>query len=311
MRVRWAVFGFPVATALMAAGFGLLGVLHGTTAVLGQRPGAFAFGAVPLMFWWHLVVRPRHRWWALATAIAVTVPAYLVLHSVVLVLLAWPWDGILSFALACWLGSAAYVGVTRQATIPFARDPAPERSEIAPGETYEVRFGWTRRDMLLVPASVLFVIVGVAMRHDKPVPAIVAIALGGVFLLIRLIGVISGRVALRVDATGVTLGMMPPWPASYTATVPWKDIEAIVLWRQDAGRTTIPYIGLQRRPGLTSLPGSVRSGALKRISQFVAAHVPPEVVADSRPVTMWRLHEPTLRAAIGRFAPTVDIVDLT
>lgn len=127
----------------------------------------------------------------------------------------------------------------------------------------------------------------------------------------RLVSALSRRVALRVDATGVTLGVTPPWPSSHTAAVPWSDIEAVVLWTQYAGGTSIPYVGLRRRPGLPPLPGSARSRWLRRMSQMLVPHVPPDVLADSRPATFWRLHRPSLEVvAVRHFAPAVEIVDL-
>ncbi|MFC7479653.1 hypothetical protein ACFQX7_05910 [Luedemannella flava] len=167
----------------------------------------------------------------------------------------------------------------------------------------------TRRDLLLLPVSVVSVVVGVAAWHDIPVPAGIAIVFGGVYLLVRLLHVVTRRVALRVDAAGVTLGVTPPWPASHTAVVPWEDIKEILVWTQDAGRAKVTYVGLRRRPGSPPLPGSARSGWLKRLNSAFAPGVSPDVVADSRPATFWPLHVPTLRAAVHQFAPTVPVTD--
>ncbi|RQX08483.1 hypothetical protein [Micromonospora inaquosa] len=126
---------------------------------------------------------------------------------------------------------------------------------------------------------------------------------------VRLVGVLSCRVALRVDAAGVTLGQTSLWPSSHTAVVLWSDIEAVVLWTQQAGPATVPYVGLQPRPGLPPLPGSARSRGLRRMNRALVPHVPPAVLVDSRPATLWRLHRPSIEAAVRHFAPAVEIVD--
>ncbi len=274
------------------------------------RPAVLASGGPLIVLWWQVVARPRHRWWALCAALLVTMVVYLLLSRLILVGLPFPWDGVVSFAVAGWLGAFAYVAVTRRSTAPLGRGAPAERSEVAPGEGYEARFGFTRRDLLLVPTSAVFLAVGVSMLRDEPVPAVAAVALGGAFLILRLISALSRRVALRVDAAGVTLALTPPWPSSRTAVVPWSDIEAVVLFTQHVGVASIPYVGLQRRPGLPPLPGSARSRFLRRMNHAVVPHVPPDVLADSRQATSWRLHRPRLKAAVRHFAPSVKIVDL-
>lgn len=194
---------------------------------------------------------------------------------------------------------------------PFSSGETAPISTVGPGEVYEVSFGLTRRDLLLAPVSVVLVAVGVLMFRDEPFAGILAAMLGGAYLLLRLIAVLGRRVALRVDAAGVTLGQVPPWPSSHTAVVPWSDIESVVLWTQQSGVVTTPYVGLRRRRGLPPLPGSARSRGLRWLVQTAVPHVPPAVLADSRPATFWRLHRPSLEAAVRHFAPAVDIVDLS
>ncbi|MEV1331663.1 hypothetical protein AB0J20_19060 [Micromonospora costi] len=310
VRFRWAILGPPLATVLMVGLLAVISAVRGSDPYLWVRPAVLAPGGPLVLFWWQVVVRPRHRWWALAAALAVTTVAYLMLYRLVLVGLPFPWDGVVSFAVAGWLGAFAYVAVTRRPTAPLSGGTATEGSAVAPGEVYEARFGFTRRDLLLLPTGAVFVAIGVPFLRDEPVPALGAIVTGSAFLLLRLVSVLGRRVALRVDAVGVTLGQTPPWPSSHTAVVPWSDIEAVVLWTQQAGGTTVPHVGLQRRPGLPPLPGSARSRALRRMNQAFVPHVPPAVLADSRPATLWRLHRPSLEATVRHFAPAVQIVDL-
>jgi hypothetical protein len=69
-----------------------------------------------------------------------------------------------------------------------------------------------------------------------------------------------------------------------------------------------------RRPAATP-----RLAAIARLGTLTlsTAHEPggglaraPDVLADSRPATFWRLHRLSLKAAVHHFAPTVEIVDL-
>jgi hypothetical protein len=132
----------------------------------------------------------------------------------------------------------------------------------------------------------------------------------GLYLLLRVVQVASRRVAFRVDAAGVTTSLSPPWPASHTAFTPWADITGVVLWRQRTGSATMKYVGLRRVEGAPPLPGSAR-GRLARLSlSFAPGHVPAQVVQDSRQVNGWRLDRQRLEAALARFAPHVEIVDL-
>jgi hypothetical protein len=204
----------------------------------------------------------------------VAAAAYVVLSRLILAGLPLLWDGVVSFAVAGWLGVFAYVAVTRRPTAPLPGGTAAERSEVAPGEVYEVRFGFVRRDLLL-PVSMAFVAVGNLMLRDEPVPAVGVTTFGGAVLLLRLVSALSRRVALRVDATGV-----------------------VTARRRDLGSRMSACDGAE--PGNGGRPGS----------QMLVPHVPPDVLADSRPATFWRLHRPSLEVAVRHFAPAVEIVDL-
>jgi hypothetical protein len=122
---------------------------------------------------------------------------------------------------------------------------------------------------------------------------------------------VSRRVALRVDSDGITLGMSPPWPGRNRAFVPWSDITRIVLWRQTTGASSVGYIGVERPEGCSPLPGSARGPLLKKlIDEFISVHVPVQVAYDSRQISGWRLDHERLAAAVARFAPDVEIIDV-
>jgi hypothetical protein len=177
------------------------------------------------------------------------------------------------------------------------------------GPAYEVRFGLVRRDLLLIPTSAVFLAGGILLVGEVPSVGVACVLLGGGSLALRLITALSRRVALRVDVTGVTLGAVPPWPRTHTAVVPWSDIEAVVLWRQVTAGGGVRYLGLRRRAGLAPLPGSLRSGLLKKMTRSVVPpDVPLQVAIDSRPVSLWRLDEKRLAEAIDRFGAGVELV---
>lgn len=106
--------------------------------------------------------------------------------------------------------------------------------------TYVARYGWSSRDLFLLPCCVIFIAVGTAMAvTDEPVLGALGILLGAAYVVLWAINFLSRRVALAVTAEGITFGLMPPWSASRTAFVPWSDVEAVVLWRQGTGAATV------------------------------------------------------------------------
>lgn len=284
LRLRSAVVAPLAATALNAA---VLIALRGVDE-MSTRPTVLAFGPLAALLWWHPVVRPRHRWWALGAALLALVPAYLLLRHLVLAGLPAPWYESASMFVAACLAAATFVAVTRRDRMPFTGRTATSR--IAPGEAYEERFGFTGRDLWAVPFCVTLVAVGVSVIGEEPLPAVGCLAAGAGYLAVRLVSVLSRRVALRVDATGMTLGATPPWPAAGGIVVPWADIEAVVLWSKDAGSAKVPYVGVRRRAGLPPLPHMVISERL-----------------HGRTVNFWRLHRPSLEAAVRHFAPTAAV----
>lgn len=177
---------------------------------------------------------------------------------------------------------------------------------------YEARYGPNRRDLFLLSAAVLFAAFGIyIVSQGYPAFGWFVTALFSLLVVFRIVQWTSRRVAFRVDATGVTLGIAPPWPASRIASVPWSDLQRIVLWRQPANRTTVPYIGVDRGEQAPPLPGSARSTFLRKLNASAApSHVPTHVVADSRPVNGWQLDRERLAAAVSRFAPHIEVVDL-
>lgn len=177
--------------------------------------------------------------------------------------------------------------------------------EVTGPVAYEERYVWDRRTASVVIAGAVFVAVAIGVR--MPIPPQIVFFAGG--MLMVLWGMSRRRVALRVDADGVTLGGSPLRYRATTAVVPWADIVAIVLWKQvlSTGQL-VPYLGLERQPGAESLPGPAG-----RPSEVMASGLVPDlpagVLAASRPVHGWRLDRRALARTVAAFAPDVAVVD--
>ncbi len=145
-----------------------------------------------------------------------------------------------------------------------------------PDPTYIVRFGWTLRDVILLPGCVIFVILGALVFADTPLLGAFGILLGAAYIVLKTVAWLSRRVALAVTAEGITLGVPPLSPAAHSAFVPWSDIEAVVLWRQRVWRPglwrgSVDYIGVVRRADAPPLPGSARKSDAQKDQQGARA----------------------------------------
>lgn len=184
-----------------------------------------------------------------------------------------------------------------------------------PDPTYVARFGFTPRDLILVPSCLIFVVVGALVFADSPLLGALGILLGAGYIMLTLVAWLSRRVALAVTAEGITFGALPPFARS--ASVRWSDIEAVVLWRQRVWRPglwrgSIFYIGVVRHAGASPGPGSATDAALRKVNRaFVPAEVSDDLVADSRAISFWRLDRARLTAAVGHFGPNVAVLDRT
>jgi hypothetical protein len=112
--------------------------------------------------------------------------------------------------------------------------------------------------------------------------------------------------ALIVDTDGVHFGARPPINRPGAAFVAWSAIREVYLYRVNHWVMVTSYIGLQGHDGVMPLKPYLPAGIAQTIW-----HVPFEVVQASRPATGWRLDPAAIKAAVGYFAPSVPVVDLT
>jgi hypothetical protein len=174
---------------------------------------------------------------------------------------------------------------------------------------YVARYGWNRRTGSLIIGAAVFVLLAVTVPMSLALRVVVLVFFGG-GALVFIASIATRRVALRVDASGVTLGGSPGRYRSTTRLIPWADISAVVLWRQPMpyGRS-VRYVGVARRKGAQPLAG--RRG--RRAGRVTARALTPGVSGDtllaSRAVNLWHLDAHRLAASVAHFAPGVRVVD--
>ena len=124
-------------------------------------------------------------------------------------------------------------------------------SELTDSGRYQERYAWTRRTASAAIAGGLCVAVSVGVT----MPMLPTVVLLGAGVLSLAWAALHRRVALRVDAAGITFGAAPLDYRAASARIPWPDIAAVVVWQQvrRAG-TLVPCIGVEHRNG-GSRPG--------------------------------------------------------
>jgi hypothetical protein len=172
--------------------------------------------------------------------------------------------------------------------------------------TYETLHGLGGRTGPALLLCLLFVIGVLVAKVPVAVLIAVLVVFGGSGTALLVHGV-SGRIALRVDASGVTLGGTPLRYQSTTRFVPWADIERIVLWqrRQPRGGPLV-YIGLAGPADALQADSRVARLAA-RANALAAPPVPGSTYLGLRAVTGWHLDLDRLAAATTHYAPGVRI----
>jgi hypothetical protein len=137
---------------------------------------------------------------------------------------------------------------------------------------YVVTYGYTPFVVFFVPLAIAiaaFFLFGVVLsvrrfsleRSSDVLETLVLVVMfvgSAVFFggagLSYLVAAVTGRLALRVDSSGVTLGRaFLPTSAVF---VPWRDIEHIVRFAASNGAGTAQFIGVRLKPG-AALPAGV------------------------------------------------------
>ncbi len=174
---------------------------------------------------------------------------------------------------------------------------------------YEERYHWTRTSttaLVVCGMCVLFAVL-LPMRLTLRVP-IVAFGGSGVFLTV--IVPASRKVALRIDASGITLGGYLLRYRATTRVIPWNEVQAVFLWQRGPG---VRYLGVERPDDAPPLsPGG--TGKADRPALYLSPN--PQVpsptlkVGTTRGMQAFSVDDARLSEAIAHYAPTVDIVNL-
>ncbi|MEU7827055.1 hypothetical protein [Catellatospora sp. NPDC049133] len=178
-------------------------------------------------------------------------------------------------------------------------------------DVYEERYRPVPKTILVIAVCFLFTAAALLVPLDA-FTRILTLALFGVGGVVMLVATFSRKVALRVDATGITLGGSPLRYAATTAHVPWAEVEAVVLWRQPLAQN-LPYIGVLRPHDAPPLPGTPTGPAGKLMAGFgyaVSGAPDPRLLAAGRAINGWRLDLDRLTAAVRHHAPGVPVRDL-
>jgi hypothetical protein len=174
-------------------------------------------------------------------------------------------------------------------------------TDVGGGGGFERRFRPTKYAARGLAGIVLAIGATALLPLPWEVKAVVWAFFGWVVLKV-VFSVANGSVAFRVDAAGVTLGVVLRRFRTTTVFVPWTDVERIVLWESPTPRSTLPFLTVVRRPDA--------SGLLPAGPEFTGL---PSATGDdartTRPITNWTLDPAALREALQLLAPGVPLVE--
>ena len=182
-------------------------------------------------------------------------------------------------------------------------DVSPE-----PG-VYVARYGWNGRSGGLIIGAAVFVLIALTVPMSLALRVVTLVLFGG-GALVFIASIATRRVALRVDASGITLGGSPGRYRSTTRLIPWADVREVVLWRQPMpyGRS-VRYVAVARHRGAPPLAGRRGQRAGKVTARALTPGVSGDVLLASRAANLWRLDADRMTAAVAHFAPGVRVID--
>jgi hypothetical protein len=173
---------------------------------------------------------------------------------------------------------------------------------------YVARYGWNGRSGGLIIGAAVFVLVALTAPMSLALRVVTLVLFGG-GALVFIASIATRRVALRVDARGITLGGSPGRYRSTTRLIPWADVREVVLWRQPMpyGRS-VRYVAVARHRGAPPLAGR-RGQRAGRVTARGLTPVSGDMLLASRAANLWRLDTDRMTAAVAHFAPGVRVVD--
>jgi hypothetical protein len=173
---------------------------------------------------------------------------------------------------------------------------------------YVARYGWNGRSGGLIIGAAVFVLIAVTVPMSLALRVVTLVFFGG-GALVFIASIATRRVALRVDASGITLGGSPGRYRSTTRLIPWAEVREVVLWRQPMpyGRS-MRYVAVARHHGAPPLAGRPGQRAAKETARTLTP-VSGDTLLASRAANLWRLDTDRMSAAVAHFAPGVRVID--
>ena len=176
---------------------------------------------------------------------------------------------------------------------------------------YQERYHWTQTSTTILIACGMFMIIGALAGSPRSsvVLQVLLVAFGGCGAFFDVLYPASRKVALRVDASGITLGGNPLRYKATTRVIPWHEVQGVFLW-QRAFR--IRYLGVERPDEAPPLSPGGTGRADRTLSFYAGPQVPPLALAYGaiRGMAAFSVDDARLSEAITHYAPTVDLVDL-
>jgi len=91
---------------------------------------------------------------------------------------------------------------------------------------YVARYGWNGRSGSLIIGAAVFVLIALTVPMSLALRVFTLVFFGG-GALVFIASIATRRVALRVDAGGITLGGSPGRYRSATRLIPWADVREL------------------------------------------------------------------------------------
>lgn len=175
---------------------------------------------------------------------------------------------------------------------------------------YEERYRWTRTSVTALALCSALVLVAVAVPV-MPLPLrVVIIACCGFGAFLSVLVPASRKVALRVDASGLTLGGNPLRYKATTRAIPWHEVQRVFLWRRGPG---VRYLSVERPADAAPLSlggtGTADKPALY-LSPYPQVPAPTLKVGTTRGMQAFSVDDTRLTDVIAHYAPSVSIVNL-
>lgn len=179
-------------------------------------------------------------------------------------------------------------------------------------DSYEIRYGWTRRGAWIALTLASFMGVGLLPGAEPPVGHLLEPLLAPI-LAATVLTASCRRTAVLIDQKGITLGRLP---FTHREFVPWSEIVSVDLRHVAAGsgRFRVPILDVRHRRGAAPRWDPANSPGVQAIDTYLAAHADAGFVETFRGTTMstrgmvmCRLDPARLKEAVRGFAPGVRV----